>query len=67
MDPGVRCHGMKVNPTAEVKMPSGYYLSRYGLLENFYAEIPYFKDEHVFDFQPHAGERTWDPMSWDEG
>ena len=52
MDPGVRCHGMKANPT-------GYLWSKYEcflrsgwedrLLENFNTEILIFENVLVFD------------------
>ena len=40
MDPGVRCHGMKANPTG-CYGPSmnAFWLSRYGLLEDFTANV----------------------------
>ena len=44
MDPGVRCHGMKANPTgylwskSECFLMSDEWLPRYRLLENFTAK-----------------------------
>ena len=56
MDPEVRCHGMKANPT-------GYLWSKYedilisGCQENLNAKIPSFGDVLDFDLKPH-------PLAW---
>ena len=46
MDPGVQCRGMKANTTrylmVKVCMLSDKWVSKYGLLENFYRKNPIF-------------------------
>ena len=55
MDPGVRYHGMKANPTAywvpmvQVGMLSDKWLPRYRLLEKFNTKILVFGDVLDFD------------------
>ena len=40
MDPGVRCNGMKANPTGAYGPSMNVFcLSRYGLLEDFTANV----------------------------
>ena len=55
MDPGVRCHGMKANPTGYVWSKMNAFLPRYRLLENFNTKILLFGDVLDYDLSPTPG------------
>ena len=62
MDPGIRCHAMKANPTGYQwpkyqLMLSDEGLSRYGLLENLTTEKAIFEGVLDFNLQPY-------PLAW---
>ena len=70
MDPGVRCCGMKANPTTvsivEVCMLSDKSLAQYGLLENFNAKLLSFGYVLDFDLYSYPQYGPGGSMSWNE-
>ena len=50
----------------QVSIFSGEWLSRYGPLENFIAEILHFGDVLDFTSSPTNGREPWGPMSWNK-
>ena len=47
-----------------VCMLSDKWLSTYGFVENYTAEILHFGGVLEFDLYPHPRYETWGPMSW---